>query len=99
MIPIVTALLGKGLDLVANAVMAKGKDWVENKLGVELKPDMTSEDYAKLKIAEMQHEEELLKLKLVGFNCRRYDNHILYARAVMGFDNAQLYQLSQRIIG
>ena len=64
MIPIVTALLGKGLGLVANAVMAKGKDWVENKLGVELKPDMTSEDYAKLKIAEMQHEEELLKLKL-----------------------------------
>jgi hypothetical protein len=64
MIPIVTALLGKGLNLVANAVMAKGKDWVENKLGVELKPDMTSEDYAKLQIATMQHEEELLKLKL-----------------------------------
>jgi energy-converting hydrogenase Eha subunit A len=64
MIPLVTALLGKGLNLVANAVMAKGKDWVENKLGVELKPDMTSEDYAKLQIATMQHEEELLKLKL-----------------------------------
>ena len=64
MIPIVTTLLGKGLNLVANAVMAKGKDWVENKLGVELKPDMTSEDYAKLQIAQMQHEEELLKLKL-----------------------------------
>jgi hypothetical protein len=64
MIPIVAALLGKGLNLVANAVMAKGKDWVENKLGVELKPDMTSEDYAKLKIAEMQHEEELLKIQL-----------------------------------
>lgn len=42
--------------------------------------------------------EQLLKLKLVGFNCRRYDNHIIYARAVMGYDNAQLYQLSQRII-
>lgn len=64
MIPIVGALLGQGLNLVANAVMAKGKGWVEDKLGVELKPDMTSEDYAKLKIAEMQHEEELLKLKL-----------------------------------
>lgn len=64
MIPIVGALLGQGLNLVANAVMAKGKDWVENKLGVELKPDMTSEDYSKVKIAEMQHEEELLKLKL-----------------------------------
>jgi hypothetical protein len=64
MIPIVGALLGQGLNLVANAVMAKGKDWVENKLGVELKPDMTGEDYAKLQIATMQHEEELLKLKL-----------------------------------
>jgi hypothetical protein len=63
-IPIVAALLGKGLNLVANAVAAKGKDWVEKKLGVELKPDMTSEDYAKLKIAEMEHEEELLKLQL-----------------------------------
>ena len=64
MIPIVTALLGKGLNLVANAVLAKGQSWVENKLGVELKPDMTSEDFTKLKIAEIQHEEELLKLKL-----------------------------------
>ena len=64
MIPIVGALLGQGLNLVANAVMAKGKGWVEDKLGVELKPDMTSEDYSKLQIAQMQHEEELLKLKL-----------------------------------
>ena len=64
MIPIVTALLGKGLNLVANAVLAKGQGWVENKLGVELKPDMTSEDFTKLKVAEMEHEEELLKLKL-----------------------------------
>lgn len=64
MIPIVASLLGQGLNLVANAVAAKGKDWVENKLGVELKPDMTSEDYAKVKIAEMAHEEELLKLQL-----------------------------------
>ena len=64
MIPIVTTLLGKGLNLVANAVLAKGQSWVESKLGVELKPDMTSEDFTKLKIAEIQHEEELLKLKL-----------------------------------
>lgn len=41
--------------------------------------------------------EELMKFKLVGFNCRRYDNHILYGRA-MGFDNYRLYQQSQRII-
>lgn len=41
--------------------------------------------------------EELTHYRLVGFNCRRYDNHILYAR-LMGYSNEQLYHLSQRII-
>lgn len=41
--------------------------------------------------------EGLLKFNLVGFNCRRYDNHILYAR-LMGYTNEQLYNLSQKII-
>ena len=41
--------------------------------------------------------EDLMKFRLVGFNCRRYDNHILYAR-LMGYTNEQLYTLSQRII-
>ena len=41
--------------------------------------------------------EELFKFRLVGFNCRRYDNHILWAR-YMGYDNAQLYALSQKIV-
>jgi len=61
---ILTPLLGSGLNLVANAVMAKGKDFVEKKLGVELKPDMSPEDLARVQIAQMQHEEELLKLRL-----------------------------------
>lgn len=41
--------------------------------------------------------EGLLKYKLVGFNCRRYDNHILYAR-YLGYSNEELYKLSQRIV-
>lgn len=41
--------------------------------------------------------EALLRYKLVGFNNRRYDNHILYAR-LMGYSNEQLYHLSQRIV-
>jgi len=41
--------------------------------------------------------ENLVRFRLVGFNCRRYDNHILYAR-LMGYDNEQLYNLSQKII-
>ena len=45
------------------------------------------------------HEiEELIKFKLVGFNCRRYDNHMLYA-CLMGYTNEQLYDLSQKIVG
>lgn len=41
--------------------------------------------------------ENLIKFNLVGFNNRRYDNHILYAR-MLGYDNEQLFDLSQRII-
>lgn len=41
--------------------------------------------------------EKLIRYKLVGFNCRRYDNHILYAR-LQGYDNKELYELSRRII-
>lgn len=41
--------------------------------------------------------EELLKYRLVGFNCRRYDNHLIYAR-LLGYNNEQIFNLSQRII-
>jgi Family of unknown function (DUF5906) len=41
--------------------------------------------------------EPLLAQKLVGFNNRRYDNHILYAR-YMGYSIEELFDLSQRII-
>lgn len=41
--------------------------------------------------------EDLLHFNLVGYNCRRYDNHMLYAR-LMGYSNEQLYNLSQKII-
>ena len=64
LLPILQPLLTNGLNLVANAVMAKGKKVVEEKLGVELKPDMSSEDIVKVKIAEMEHEEELMRLRL-----------------------------------
>ena len=42
--------------------------------------------------------EDLMKYRLVGFNCRRYDNHILYAR-LLGYTNEQLYNLSSKIVG
>lgn len=40
---------------------------------------------------------ELFNYKLVGFNNRRYDNHILYARYI-GYNNEEIYALSQKIV-
>lgn len=40
---------------------------------------------------------ELIQYRLIGFNCRQYDNHMLYA-CMLGYDNQQIYELSQHII-
>lgn len=44
-----------------------------------------------------QDVEAMFRLKLVGYNNRRYDNHILYA-AHLGYNNQQLFELSQKIV-
>lgn len=44
-----------------------------------------------------QEIEPLFAMKLVGFNNRRYDNHILYAR-FLGYSINELFHLSQKII-
>ena len=41
--------------------------------------------------------EDILKYRLIGFNNRKYDNHILYGRLI-GYSNEQLYRLSQDMI-
>lgn len=41
--------------------------------------------------------EQLMRFRLVGFNNRKYDNHILYAR-YLGYDNERLYKLSQKLV-
>lgn len=42
--------------------------------------------------------QELCTKNLIGFNNRRYDNHILYAWGWLGYNNAALYQLSADIV-
>lgn len=39
----------------------------------------------------------LFDLRLIGFNNRKYDNHIMYA-ASLGYSNEELFEVSQRII-
>jgi hypothetical protein len=57
-------LLTQGLSLIGNAVLAKGKDWVEDKTGVKLDGPLSDADATKLRQYEMDHEEELLRLRI-----------------------------------
>lgn len=41
--------------------------------------------------------EPLFKYRLIGYNCRRYDNHVVYAR-YLGYNNQELFELSQKIV-
>lgn len=67
MLPIVALLLEKGLSLAANAVLAKGKDWVQEKTGIDLsepEPELTPEQLTQIKQWELENETELAKLRL-----------------------------------
>lgn len=57
-------LLAQGLSLLGNAVMVKGKEWVEEKVGVDLDDPLSAEDMLKLRQYEVDHQEELLKLRI-----------------------------------
>jgi len=58
---LVAALLEKGLGLLGNAVLAKGKDVIEEKLGIDLESaTQTPEGLQKLRQLEIDHEQYLL---------------------------------------
>ena len=63
---IVSNLISNGLPKVADAVMDKGVEAVEAKLGMKLKPEgeATPEDNAKLKEAAMKHDEFMAEIDL-----------------------------------
>jgi hypothetical protein len=66
MIPILGALLGtlaeNGLGLLASAIQVKGKEVVEQTLGIKISDNPTPEDVVKLRQATFDHEEALLAL-------------------------------------
>ena len=61
---IVSGLISNGLPKVADAVVEKGVDYVQDKLGVELKPEgqATKEDYAKIQEEANRHAEFMAEL-------------------------------------
>lgn len=56
-----------------------------------------SDEVVRMINPESHEIEPLFAMKLVGFNNRRFDNHILYAR-YLGRSLSQLHDLSQKII-
>lgn len=66
MIPIMGALLGtlaqNGLGLLASAIQAKGKQVVEDKLGVKISDNPTPAEVESLRQLQYDHEERLLEL-------------------------------------
>jgi len=66
MAPIVASLLGtlaqNGLGLLSSAIQAKGKEVVENTLGVKIPDAPTPADVEKLRQLQYDHEERLLEL-------------------------------------
>lgn len=62
MAPIIASLLANGLGILGNAVLAKGKEVVEEKLGVDIESALgTEEGKIKLKELEIEYEEMLLE--------------------------------------
>lgn len=65
--PVLSTLAANGLSILAGAITAKGKEIVEDKLGVKIPSDveqLTPELIAQLKEKEMEHEEALLQLQI-----------------------------------
>jgi hypothetical protein len=66
MIPIIGALLGtlaeSGLGLLSSAIQAKGKEVVENTLGIKIPDNPTPADVEKLRDLQFKHEERLIEL-------------------------------------
>jgi uncharacterized membrane protein YwzB len=70
---IVSNLISNGMHKVADAVIEKGVDAVQDKLGIELKPEgqATPEYNDKLKAEAMKHEEFMAELDLKNMDGAR----------------------------
>ena len=63
---IVSGLIQNNMHKVADAVMEKGVDYVQDKMGITLKPEgeATKEDYAKWSAEAAKHEEFMAEIDL-----------------------------------
>jgi hypothetical protein len=62
LIPLISKLAESGLTLLSGAIQAKGKEVVENALGVKIPDDPSPEEIESLRQAQYDHEERLIEL-------------------------------------
>ena len=83
MIPIVASLLGtlaqNGLGLLSSAIQAKGKEVVENALGVKISDNPSDAEVAKLRQLQYDHEERLLELGIEKARLEQEELRVLLA--------------------
>jgi hypothetical protein len=60
--PLLATLASNGMGMVADAVTKKGKEFVEEKLGIDLTQDPSPDTIQNWKVAAQQHERELLAM-------------------------------------
>jgi len=60
--PLLATLAGNGLGIVADAITKKGKEYVEDKLGIDLSEQPTPEALAQWQDAARSHEKELISM-------------------------------------
>jgi hypothetical protein len=65
LIPIIAKLAENGLSILGNALLAKGKDALEQKLGVDIEKEIQTEE-GRLKLLQLQtsHEEFLINASI-----------------------------------
>jgi hypothetical protein len=91
MIPIVATLLGtlaqNGLGLLSSAIQAKGKEVVENTLGIKISDNPTDAEVAKLRQLQYDHEERLLELGIEKARIEQEELKVLLAAQANQEDN------------
>jgi len=91
MIPIIGALLGtlaeSGLGLLSSAIQAKGKEVVENTLGVKIPDNPTPADVEKLRQLQYEHEERLIELGIEKAKLEMAELELLAKAAQADADN------------
>jgi len=72
-------LAQNGLGLLSSAIQAKGKEVVENALGVKISDNPSPEEVSKLRQLQFDHEERLLELGIEKARVEQEELKILLA--------------------